>query len=154
MQSTSTSKPPGTTHPLALLFVTATLLHAALAFNKTDALLYHVGVAHTESVQALPGSRPSTVLRDEPGEDAELQGVPIYDSVHDIPPYKVRGEDGSFEKCFRGMHQFCLKASFCGYDCEQVRYGHKRLGLTVSQVLFECGIAFVSNVGLRGHKLR
>lgn len=89
--------------------------------NRTDGLLYRIGVSYVDSVPAPIDLQRSTTLLDAPGEDRELHGVPIYDSVNDIPPYRIQGDDTGLEKCYRGLHQFCLKATICGYVCEQVR---------------------------------
>lgn len=95
----------------------------AAAVNKTDTYLRRVGVSYVQ-VQPAPAGKieRGAVLRDAPGEDVEPHGFPIYDSIHDIPPYVVTSEDAMHAKCtIRESRQVCLRATMCGYVCEQVR---------------------------------
>lgn len=90
------------------------------AVNKTDTYLNRLGVAYVQTHQAPAGRvKRGAYLRDLPGEDKEPYGFPIYDSIKDIPPYRVTSEDALHAKCYK-REQVCLNGAFCGYVCEQV----------------------------------
>lgn len=94
----------------------------AATVNKTDTYLRRVGVSFVQAQPAPAGKiQRGAVLRDAPGEDVEPHGFPIYDSIHDIPPYVVTNEDALHAKCtVRESRQVCLKGAMCGYVCEQI----------------------------------
>lgn len=111
-----------TRRPGLVVAVTATVCACALAAavpNATDTYEYRMGVAHLETTPT-SGVPPGTSLSDSPGEDVEPHGIDIYDQVTDLPEYHVKPSDALHEKCFREVRRFCVKATFCGYACEQV----------------------------------
>lgn len=103
----------------------------AAAVNKTDTYLHRVGVSFVQTETAPAGKiQRGAALRDTPGEDIEPHGFPIYNSINDIPPYRVTSEDALHAKCtVRESQQVCMKGAMCGYVCEQVRFCLRPLGL-------------------------
>lgn len=105
---------------LPLLMLASHVVGAAV--NITDSYLHRVGIAYVVPQPAPAGARRGAHLHDSPGQDREPTGFRIYEGVHELPKYRVTGEDARHEKCFHEVsNRVCLKGDFCGYTCEEVR---------------------------------